>query len=854
LPLFEQALQLRKKLQTENHPAYATSLNNLALLYHDLGDYAKALPLYEHARDLYKKLFTENHPTYAINLNNLGTLYCDMGDYAKALLVLKHARDLIKQCLTENHPAYAASLNNLASLYQARGEYAKALPLYEQASDLIKQRLTANHPNYATSLNNLAGVYRDLGEYAKALSLYEQARDLRQKLLTETHPDYARSLHNLAYLYQAMGEYAKASPLFEQARDLIKQRLTANHPHYATSLNNLASLYLLQGQPKETAALSQQALTVEQALLDCTFTVQGERQRLAFLRRRRSPFHLYLSAAPAAPIPVRTLYAHVLPWKATLALRQAEEHLGHDQPALHSLLTKLQETRAGLAHLSRTTPQSKEQQAFWLKRFDELEAQKEKLEADLARESDSFRRFQELRKVSAKVVAQTLPPRTSLVEFVAYTHGTPSSKAKGTFDTEERLLAFVLAPDRTPVLVPLGPADPIAKEVQSWRQAVVTYQKAGKPATELRRRVWEPLQKHLGDATTVLIASDGPVSGLPFAALPGSKPGSYLIEDLMIGYVTSGRHLVELDADTSRPQSAGLLAVGGLNYGMPDKKEDKLKPWAKDLPGTQVEVERLAQSYRKHFLKGRAPVLLSGAAVDAGRLKEELTPVKDMPRWRYLHLATHGFFEQSAKYATKQRGEWGFAEARDLRLQGRNPMLLSGLVLSGANTDRGKGTLTAEEVMNLDLRGTELVVLSACETGLGKDINLEGVMGLRRAFQGSGAKTLVVSLWNISDAATSVLMEEFYANLWGKKRGKLQALHQAQLTVLRNPQLVQKRAKELRDILLKRGVTEAELASRELGQKAVDLPGGGKVDSGGRSPIAWWAAFILSGEVRESKK
>jgi CHAT domain-containing protein len=185
---------------------------------------------------------------------------------------------------------------------------------------------------------------------------------------------------------------------------------------------------------------------------------------------------------------------------------------------------------------------------------------------------------------------------------------------------------------------------------------------------------------------------------------------------------------------------------------------------------------------------------------------------------------------------------------------GRNPMLLSGLLLSGVNTDPGKGTLTAEELMNLDLRGTELVVLSACETGLGKDVILEGVMGLRRAFQGSGAKALVVSLWSVSDAATSVLMEEFYANLWGQKLGKLQALRQAQLTVLRNPQLVQKRAKELREILLKRGVTEDELASRELGKKAMDLPGGGKIEPGGRSPVAWWAAFILSGEIREDQK
>jgi CHAT domain-containing protein len=513
------------------------------------------------------------------------------------------------------------------------------------------------------------------------------------------------------------------------------------------------------------------------------------------------------------------------------------------------LLTQLQQARAELAHLSRTIPTTKAQQVFWLKRFDELEMAKEKVEVLLAQKSNTFRRFKELRQASAQQVAHTLPPKTALVEFVAYTHYTPSSKDKGKLDGEERLLAFVLAHDHEPVLVPLGSADAIAKTVQSWRQAVVTYHNPDKAGAELRRRLWQPLQKHLGGATTVLVAPDGPVSGLPLAALPGSKPGSFLIaEEVSLGYVTSGRHLLELDADTSRPPSAGLLALGGLSYGQPVKKDDQLKPRAQDLPGTHLEVERLLQSYREYFPKGRQPVLLRGADVDAVRLKEELTPVKDHPRWRYLHLATHGFFENPPDPRKKKHEPIGFAEQRDWRMLDRNPMLLSGLVLSGVNQDAGKGTLTAEEVQNLDLRGCELVVLSACETGLGKRVDIEGIMGLRRAFQALGAKSLVVSLWNISDPATSVLMEEFYANLWGQKLGKLQALRQVQLTVLRNPQLVQKRARELRDLLRKRGVTEAKLASRELSKKAVELPDDGKPEPGARSPVAWWAAFILNGE------
>src|SRR5262249_52250969 len=157
---------------------------------------------------------------------------------------------------------------------------------------------------------------------------------------------------------------------------------------------------------------------------------------------------------------------------------------------------------------------------------------------------------------------------------------------KGKFDYEARLLAFVLTRDREPVLVQLGSSDAIYKDVQSWRQAVVKYQGPAKAGAELRRRVWEPLVKHLAGATTLLLAPAGPVSGLPFAALPGQKPGSFLLEDVTIGYVTSGRHLLELDADTSRPKSAGLLALGGLAYGKSEKKDIKLL-W-QDLPGTHL--------------------------------------------------------------------------------------------------------------------------------------------------------------------------------------------------------------------------------------------------------------------------
>src|SRR5262249_13593553 len=161
------------------------------------------------------------------------------------------------------------------------------------------------------------------------------------------------------------------------------------------------------------------------------------------------------------------------------------------------------------------------------------------------------------------------------------------------------------------------------------------------------------------------------------------------------------------------------------------------------------------------------------------------------------------------------------------------------LGLAGANQAADRGYLTAEEVAGLDLRGTELVVLSACATSLGKTVGGEGLLGLQRAFQAAGARTLVASLWSVDDAATSVLIEEFYAHLWQKQLSKLEALRQAQLTVLRHPERVEQRRRELREALLQRGVPEEVLAPRGIGKQAGDLPDGGRIGMR-QSPPAWW--------------
>jgi len=847
LPLYEQARALTRKALGESHPAYATSLNNLAALYESRSDYAKALPLLEQARALNKQVLGESHPGYALSLNNLAALYQALGDHAKALPLFEQARALRKQVLGENHPDYATSLNSLAVLYWSMGDYAKALPLCEQARALRQQALGESHPDYALSLNNLAMLYRSMGDYARALPLLEQTCALVKKTQGESHPDYATSLHNLAALYRSMGDHARALPLFEQARALRKQALGESHPDYVASLNDLAVLNLRMGNHATAQRLSRQALEGSLQLLQDTLDVVGERQRLERFNSLRVFTNNFILSAGETGLPAGEVYAAILKWKGAVAFRQSADLLLRQQPDLEPILKDLHSVRSQLARCAFETPGPAQRDA-WLHRLGQLRDDKEKLEAQLA---DASKTFRNLRRPAPSVaeLRQALPKRTALLDFVVYRAWVPPPKRKDSKEEwQHHLAVFVVRPDQDVQLVFVDDLKTIETVIEAWRQAVTNNHVAAqtKAAALLHQRLWQPLQKHLGPADTVLICPDGPLMRLPFAAMPGKQPGTFLIEDLAIGYVASGRHIVDLlqPPDDGRAPPAGFLGLGGVDYGTSGKRPQAFEP----LPGTGPEAARVEEQFRRRF-PGQRSTLLLGDQPTRPKVLAEINQ-----RYRYLHLATHGFFDSPARIAAMMAGlrasEVGLSPAQRSQrddILGYLPLLKAGLVLAGAN--RGEGLLTAEDLSALDLRGCELVVLSACETSLGNLTQGDGVLGLQRGFHAGGARTLVTSLWSVHDAATSVLMEEFYTNLWRRDKplGKLEALRLAQLFVLRNPGRVLERTKELQAQLAKRGLSADGLRGPK--GDAVEILDEGKTEPGKRrSPAAWWAAFVLSGD------
>jgi CHAT domain-containing protein len=400
----------------------------------------------------------------------------------------------------------------------------------------------------------------------------------------------------------------------------------------------------------QTAYMLRQALTALQARLEDDFASLSDRQRLALLDQLISSLDFYLSSD--TPDPPGQLYERVLGFKGVVAYRAAEERLLWDDRNLRPLLKELRETRSDLARLS-YTPHAGEKLADRRKQFEALEERKEAIEFRLARMYAANKRPR--RPIDGQQVSKALPPDTALVEFVGYRHWSPQTKKSEPSIVEHRLLAFVVRPGQEPICLRLGPAAPVESAIGGWQRAI----QHGSPSVArygmaLRRLLWEPLIGHLGGAKTVLIAPDGPLWLLSFAALPGNKPNAVLLEEFAIGYLTSGRQLLDQSAE-ERLAGMGLLVLGGLDYGegkgggaIPAEQRDLVPAgrfkWP-PLPGTRLEARRVQTSFCKAFPKARA-CLLEGAKGDRSALLREFDPSGRGNRWRYVHLATHGFFDE----------------------------------------------------------------------------------------------------------------------------------------------------------------------------------------------------------------
>ncbi len=707
--------------------ARADSLQGLGVTLRGAGQSAEAEPLAREVLAIRKGVLGPGHLGVATSLNGLALLLLDQGDYAAARPLLERSLAVRETALGPDHPSVAAALNNLARLLWEQGDYAAARPLFERSIAIVEVALGPDHRDLGAVLNNLALLLQAQGDYIAARPFYERSLAIREAALGPDHRDVAKTLNSLAGLLQDQGDYAAGRPLYLRTARIYDGHATRVLPTLAVA-----------------------------------------EQRAFFARDLSRTMGDLLSAGLDGPTLAED-YDVFAGWKGLLThglRRQTAIARLAAYPAHAADVERLRGLRGDLAGWYGRA--GRMPLATWQARNDSLTAEKEQLERDLARALPEGALDDPLDRLGPAGLAGALPAGAAFVDVYRYAH------RLGPDSTEARYAAVVTVHSAPPVLVPLGAADALDSLADAWLDAVVEGSMAAPERDALVAVAWAPVAAALPAGTSrVWVAPDGELVRVPWAVLAEAHAPTAAI---LVAETGSARDLAGLLAapDATDPAGASVLVVGGVDFG-PDPTGAVVE--FRPLPGTASEVVAVAALARE---AGVEPRSLGGTAA---------TPVAvaaAMAGATYAHLATHGIFygETRTVYASRAGGDR--PGGAPINLAGRNPLVESGLALAGANGGPA-GQLTAEELVGLDLAGTRLVVLSACETGRGAEVTGQGVLGLRSALAAAGARSVLMSLWEVPDASTALLMGAFYRALWTDGAGPAAALRQAQAVVRSDP-------------------------------------------------------------------
>jgi len=793
-----EASETWKKIHGPNHLHYALSLNNLGALYEDMSDYEKAERYYFEALDIMEKSHGRNHPDYAVSLNNLGMLYFRMNDFVKAERYFLEAADIHEKFLGNEHPDYAVSLNNLGVLYNNTGDYEKSIQYSLRALYIYEKTLGKEHPDYANSLNNLGALYFSVGGYERAEQYYFEALGITEKTQGKEHPSYATLLNNIGSLYDKTGDYAKAEKYYLESISIKEKTLGKNHPDYVTSLNNLYVIYLAVNDYGKAIACKQEANQRNTDQINRYFSFMSEQQRNYYWNANADAFEICYSLSFHHPVSEsnilnydNALFSKGLLLRTTNAVRDSIYASGNQ-----NLINQFEEL-GGLRQQISILSQSGGSEAY----VRSLEEKAEVLDRSLTQSSSAFSDFQKDLKLNWKNIRDNLQPDEAAVEFVSF-----DVYDKG-WTNRTRYAALVLRPGmESPVWVPLCEENVLTsffKPLEGMHpddMAEVLYNDNG---IALYEEIWRPLEKELDGAGTIFYSPSGLLYKVSFNAIPVPSDSQKRLMDVYnLNLVSSTREVVNSKTRNEKtPDSA--VVYGGLDY---DTDAENILNEALVYAGSGAAQTRgIGKADTSDYLKNTGRKIWTYLPFTGIESKEiqQILEIKRIPVTLYseakgnkesflalngrkiniIHLATHGFFNRNIQKNLDDRGS---RTGEQPRIESENPLRRSGLILSGANTlaenaveGAQNGVLLAEEVAMLNLLGAEIVVLSACETALGEVDNSEGVFGLQRAFKLAGAQTLIMSLWEVDDTATSILMSAFYEN-WLSGMSKQEAFREAQ--------------------------------------------------------------------------
>ncbi len=761
---------LTKREQSSDKTGYAASLNNLAVLYKDMGLYTDAETYIIKAENHLKSSGETQTVQYAVVLNNHAMINQMTGKYTDAEKLMKQSLEIAGKEIKEKSVTFVRLQVNLALLYQLTKRYEEAEKTYDEATKIMKKKLGKNHPDYAVLLRNKASLYQQMKRFEQVENLLKEAREIYSSQFGKEHPSYAQVTYETALFYQSQNRLEEAEPLLNEALTIQQKTLSEHHPNIALTFENMAILYWQKEDFINAAEWYRKSLNEYSYQINTFFPVMNDYEKTEFWENIQAKFirfyNFALDAETAVPEITEDVYNYHIATKALLlnSSRKVKARiLNSGNQELIANYKNWQGTKNWLAKLYSYTNEELAEEKI---NIDSLETLVKNLEKELTVASKDFKDANELSSADYKKIANALKPGEAAIELIrinSYSYLFPKSQI--------HYIGLVLRNDnKKPEMIFFKDGDDMESSQSDEYQATIH---SGKSMAPFYDYYWKPVDELTLNDKKLYVSVDGIYNQVNINTIL-MPSGKSLVELKDVRFVSNTKDILTFKTKTNNQKTAFLLGFPDYKLDLPDNLA-RLNP----LPGTQKEVQAI-----QNLLKSNAWQVSSVFEKQAteGNLKKVKNPY-------ILHIATHGYFLENTVDPSEETRAFGIEPMKAYE----NPLLRSGLLLAGAdrtvnemntkdNKDNDDGILNAFEAMILNLDQTDLVVLSACQTGLGEIKNGEGVYGLQRSFQIAGAKSVITSLWEVSDEGTQDLMSAFY-KYWLLSGNKHDAFRKAQLEI-----------------------------------------------------------------------
>ncbi len=789
---FLEAMAKLEKIQEVEQEIYGLIINNLAVLYEKMGQYEQSLPYMLEAMQVTEHAVGKSHFNFAVTKINLARLYVHLGQHETALHSYLDALGIIEAQKGEEHPWYPVCLNHIGSVYLDTQQYEQAEKYFKKALDIIEKNNGKESTNYAVALNNLAMVKDKQGQFHEAIRSYQESKNIIEKILGNDHTHFAAVLNNLGIMNRNLHNFDQAIFYFKKSIEVKSRTLGDAHPEWITTFMNLAGIYHWQEKIDSAKFFYNKVLKNYAEQLNNYFPVLSENDRIEFSQTLKKNIATILSFAFKQSNLSKEIQSFNLQQKG-LALKNSLETTTTILNSLDSnLLEQYYDWKTLQRKIAKAYTLSNQQQINQKLKLDSLQQIANRLEGQLSRASAtiSFQLEYQKRRTTFQDLKKELAPNEAAIDFLNFQY------YNGKEWTDSTLYCALLTRNNSiqPEMFVLTETKELQKILQNAVTDIsdnfVTNPQKGQLLYEL---LWEPLLPYLIGIQKIHLSPSGLLHKIAFDALPTNKENSKrLCDEYEIVYHSTlrdfvlkknyGQHgknitlvggaLFDLDSISMTALAQNIEMESSQKFSSALKFISRTRAFPQnptryaeyfgELPDSKKEVENIAQQFHQHDWEVEV-------YTEQQALEDKIKAQSGVEAPVILHLATHGYF--FALHNKKQDNT-----LRERIITSKNPFLRSGLVFTGVNhTWQGgqpvpgmeDGVLTAYEISNLDLLNTNLVVLSACETGLGDVHDAEGVFGLQRAFKTAGVENLIVSLWKVPDEQTSELMQLFYKHYLG---------------------------------------------------------------------------------------